>query len=120
MKYKSFTDMSVWQKAIKLATEVFKLTLDLPRSEDYGLTSQINRSSNGVGASISEGFGRSTTKDKIKFYVISRGSAYETQNHLLYGRNVDYFRPEITQLLFNEYDQLIFEINKIIKSLEDI
>ncbi len=45
MKYKSFTEMSVWQKASNLATDVFKLTLDLPRSEDYGLTSQINRSS---------------------------------------------------------------------------
>lgn len=46
--------MPVWQKALKLATEVFKLTVNLPRSEDYGLTSQIRKSSNGVGACISE------------------------------------------------------------------
>ncbi len=54
MVYRSFTEMPVWQKANKLAVEVYKLTIDLPRSEDYGLTSQIRRSSNGVGACISE------------------------------------------------------------------
>jgi four helix bundle protein len=47
MIYKSFTEMPVWQKALKLATEVFKLSVMLPRSEDYGLTSQIRRSSMG-------------------------------------------------------------------------
>ena len=37
--YKSFTEMPVWQKAHKLSIEIFHLTVDLPRSEDYGLTS---------------------------------------------------------------------------------
>jgi len=51
--------MPVWQKAHNLAIEVFKLIVGLPRSEDYGLTSQIRKSSNGVPACIAEGFGRS-------------------------------------------------------------
>jgi len=41
--YKTFTDMPVWQKAYELSLEVFKLTDNLPKSEDYGLTSQIRR-----------------------------------------------------------------------------
>ena len=109
--------MPVWQKAHKFAIEVFNLTIDLPRSEDYGLTSQIRKSSNGAAACIAEGFGRSTKKDKSNFYVIARGSSYETQNHLLYGNKVRYFESEITQKLFKEYDDLIFELNKLIKSL---
>jgi four helix bundle protein len=117
MIYKSFIDMPVWQKANELATEVFKLTVSLPRSEDYGLTSQIRRSSNGVGACISEGFGRCTKRDKSNFYVIGRGSSFETQNHLLYGNKVGYFETQITNQLFNEYSDLIFDLNKIIKSL---
>lgn len=48
MKYKSFIEMPVWQKPHKFAIEVFNLTINLPRSEDYGLTSQIRKSSNGV------------------------------------------------------------------------
>lgn len=117
MLYKSFTEMSVWQNAHLLATEVFKLTFNLPRSEDYGLTSQIRKSSNGVGACIAEGFGRRTKRDKSNFYIIARGSCFETQNHLLYGNSVKYFEIQITQRLFKEYDDLIFELNKLIKSL---
>jgi four helix bundle protein len=117
MRYRSFTEMPVWQKAHKLANEVFILTITLPRSEDYGLTSQIRRSSNGVAACISEGFGRHTKKDKSNFYVFARGSSFETQNHLLYGNRAAYFESAITQRLFEEYNVLIFELNKIIKSL---
>jgi four helix bundle protein len=117
MIYKSFTEMPVWQKAHKLAAEVYNLAVDLPRSEDYGLTSQIRRSSNGVAACIAEGFGRSTKRDKSNFYIIGRGSSFETQNHLLYGNKVGYFETQITKRLFKEYDDLIFDLNKIIKSL---
>lgn len=111
--------MPVWQNAHKLSVEVFHLTSSLPRSEDYGLTSQIRRSANSVAANISEGFGRKTKKDKIHFYIIARGSAFESQNHLLYGNKVEYFETEITNHLFKDYANLIFEINKIISSLSN-
>jgi len=108
--------MPVWQKAHQLAVNVYLLTVNLPRSEDYGLTSQIRRSSNSVPANISEGFGRKTNKDKSNFYIIARGSAFETQNHLIYGNSVGYFEKGTINKLLKEYDELIFEINKIINS----
>jgi len=117
MIYKSFTEMPVWQQAHELSAEIFKLTLILPRSEDYGLTSQIRRSSNGISACISEGFGRSTKKDKSNFYIIARGSAFETQNHLLYGNKVGYFDLIEVQRVFAEYNALIHDLNKLLKSL---
>jgi len=98
--------MPVWQTAHKLATDIFKLTIGLPRSEDYGLTSQIRRSSNGVAACIAEGFGRNTKKDKKNFYIIARGSAYETQNHLLFGKEIGYFESQIVQQLLGNYTDL--------------
>lgn len=116
--YNSFVEMPVWQNAHQLAIEVFKLTCDLPRSEDYGLTSQIRRSSNGVAACIAEGFGRISIKDKSNFYTIARGSSYETQNHLLYGVKTGYFDNSKADLLFQNYNILIYELNKLIKSLQ--
>lgn len=113
----SFRDMDVWQKAHNLSVEVFRLTNPLPRSEDYALTSQLRRSSNSISANIAEGFGRTTKKDKNYFYTVARGSAYETQNHLLYGNGVDYFDLETTESLISEYDDLIHQLNKIMKSL---
>ena len=81
--------MSVWKKAMNISLVIFKLSESLPRKEDYGLTSQIRRSSNSVSSNIAEGFGRTTNKEKIYFYSNARGSAYETINHLLYGKSVD-------------------------------
>ena len=112
--YHSFTEMPVWQNANKIAVEVFNLTNELPRSEDYGLTSQIRRSSNGVASNISEGFGRKTNKDKVHFYIMARGSAFETQNHLIYGTKVEYFDKIKAQELETNYSELIFELNKLI------
>ena len=110
--------MPVWQKAHQLSLDIFKMTISLPRSEDYGLTSQVRRSSNGIGACIAEGFGRNTKKDKSNFYTIARGSCFETQNHLRYGCDIGYFDIQMTEELFQNYSNLIFELNKIIKSLE--
>ncbi|MBN1925494.1 MAG: four helix bundle protein [Prolixibacteraceae bacterium] len=115
--YKSFTEMPVWQKAHDLSLDVYNLTVNLPRSEDYSLTSQIRRASSSVPANISEAFGRQTKKDKSNFYVIARGSAFETQNHLIYGKSVGYFEGKIVESYLTKYTDLIFEINKIINSL---
>jgi four helix bundle protein len=117
MIYRSFTEMPVWQKAHNLSVEVFKLTIGLPRSEDYGLTSQIRKASNGAAACIAEGFGRSTKRDKSNFYIIARGSCFETQNHILYGNKVGYFDLNVVQRLMKEYDDLIHDLNKLLKSL---
>ena len=79
MAYKSFEEMPVWRKAMDLAVKVLKLTENLPRKEDYGLTSQIRRSGLSVPGNIAEGFGRKHTKDKLNFYYDSRGSLSETK-----------------------------------------
>lgn len=117
MKYRSFTEMSVWKKSHSLSLEVFNLSIGLPRSEDYGLTSQLRRSSNSVSGNIAEGFGRRTKKDKANFYIVARGSSYETQSHLMYASKVGYIKEDDISQLINEYDELNFELNKIINSL---
>ena len=113
--YKSFKDMVVWQNAIAVSKEVFEMTISLPKSEDYGLTSQIRRAANSVSANIAEGYGRKTKKDKSIFYVYSRGSAFETQSHLEYGKKVGYF-TDIDETI-EKYNEIIHDLNKILKSL---
>ncbi|MBC7886176.1 MAG: four helix bundle protein [Saprospiraceae bacterium] len=118
--YSSFEEMPVWKKSIELSAIIFKLTITLPRSEDYGLTSQIRRASNSVSGNIAEAFGRLSPKDKKNFYVFSRGSANETKSHLLYGIRVGYFNEAECKSVLICYDELIYELNKIIKTLKDI
>jgi four helix bundle protein len=115
--YKTFEEMPVWQKGMELSIKVFEISSTLPRSEDYGLTSQLRRAANSVSANIAEGFGRNSNKDKCQFYIIARSSAYEIQSHLTYGVRVMYFNMDKVNDLKNSYSGLIFELNKIIKSL---
>jgi four helix bundle protein len=117
--YHSFEEMPVWQKSLELSSKVYELTISLPRSEDYGLTSQIRRSSNSISGNIAEAFGRMAPNDKKNFYVFARGSANETKSHLLYGITVGYFSGDNCQPILHGYDILILEINKIIKTLKD-
>jgi four helix bundle protein len=119
MAYKSFEEMPVWQKAMDLAVRVYQLTDNLPKREDYGLTSQIRRSALSVPGNIAEGFGRKHTKDKLNFYYDSRGSLSETKNHLIYGHRVGYFDKlnydELTLLINDTWK----ELNSLISSLQN-
>ncbi len=109
--------MPVWNSAMSIAIKVFALTENLPRKEDYGLTSQIRRSSLSMSDNIAEGFGRQSPADKNKFYIYSRGSANETKNQLIYGNKVGYFKIEIVTELMNGLDQVIESLNKLMKSI---
>ncbi len=82
MKAKRYQDLIVWQKAHILVKNIYKVTNKLPKEEKYGLTSQIRRSALSIPANISEGFGRFHLKDKVRFYLISKGSLNETENYL--------------------------------------
>lgn len=111
--YKDFTDMPMWQSAMEVAELIFKITIDLPKKEDYGLTSQIRRASVSISANIAEAFGRSTPKDKSKFYDYAKGSAYETKSLLLYGNKVGYFTNEAINDLIEKINTVIHNINKV-------
>ena len=115
--FSSFEDMPVWQKAMELSQKVFSLTEDLPRKEDYGLTSQVRRSALSVPGNLAEGFGRQHTKDKLNFYYASRGSLAETKSHLIYGQKVGYFRQSECLLAMKLTDEIWKEINALIRSL---
>jgi len=79
----SYRDLLVWQKAMSLATEAYRLTKALPKSEEYRLTSQLLRAAASVPANIAEGHARGTRKDYARFVSIARGSLAETETILL-------------------------------------
>lgn len=118
MGYNSFEEMPIWQKAMDLSVKIYKLTENLPRKEDYGLTSQIRRSVLSVSGNLAEGFGRKHTKDKLNFYYDSRGSLAETKNHLIYGQKVGYFNKTEYQELANAIDNIWKELNLLISSMQ--
>lgn len=111
--------MPVWQKAMDIAERCFLISADLPKEEDYALTSQLRRSAQSIAANIAEGFGRRTAKDKSRFYDISRGSAFETKSHLMYGNRVKYFSENDCLEIQILIDEVIFDLNKITNYLKN-
>jgi four helix bundle protein len=79
---KRFQDMLVWQKALALTVEVYKLTGRMPKEESFGLVSQMRRASVSTASNIAEGFGRQSNKEKDHFYAISHGSLYEVESQI--------------------------------------
>ncbi|MBU0548955.1 MAG: four helix bundle protein, partial [Candidatus Omnitrophica bacterium] len=62
--YKSFKEMPIWQEAMNITEDTFNLTENLPKKEDYGLTSQLRRAALSISANIAEAYGRNHTHDK--------------------------------------------------------
>jgi four helix bundle protein len=83
LSVQSYRDLAVWQKAMRLAAEAYRLTKLLPKAEEYRLTSQLLRAAASVPANIAEGRARGTRKDYAHFVSIARGSLTETETILL-------------------------------------
>jgi len=98
----SYRDLKVWQLAMDLAENAYRLSQAMPATELYGLTSQIRRSAASIPANIAEGYGRESTGSYIQFLKTARGSLRELETHVLLAQrlgNVD--RPQADKLLAN-------------------
>lgn len=72
----SFRELIVWQKAMVLVEDVYRLIKVFPKEETYSLADQTKRAAVSVPANIAEGYGRQSTQDYIRFLFIARGSVY--------------------------------------------
>ncbi len=80
---KGSRDLKEWQKAMELVVESYRLTKLLPRSELFGLVSQIQRAAVSIPANIAEGHGREHLGDYLRSLSIANGSLMELETHLL-------------------------------------
>ncbi len=94
---KDFRQLKVWQKAHALTLEVYRITGEFPRSERYGLTSQLRRSVSSVPSNIAEGCGRGTDADFARFLQIALGSASEVEYQLLLAHDLRFLSPPVHQ-----------------------
>ena len=79
---KSYLDLDVWKGSRELVREVYELTRNFPKEEQYGLSSQMRRCAVSMPSNIAEGSGRNYSKDSIQFFFIARGSLYELETQL--------------------------------------
>lgn len=67
-------ELKIWKKSIELTVEVYKMVVDLPSDEKFGLSSQIKRSAISIPSNIAEGAGRNSNKEFKYFLSVANGS----------------------------------------------
>jgi len=90
MTIRSYRDLEVWQKAVALAVETYQLARKFPKTEQYGLSSQLQRASVSVAANIAEGHGRHGLGEYLHHLSIANGSLMETETHLVVAHRLAY------------------------------
>ncbi|OGL36478.1 hypothetical protein A3F38_00785 [Candidatus Saccharibacteria bacterium RIFCSPHIGHO2_12_FULL_48_21] len=80
---RSYRDLKVWQDSYTLTKDIYQLCQRLPKTEQFGLTSQLRRCAVSIPSNIAEGQQRNSPKDFRHFLAIARGSAAELSTQLL-------------------------------------
>jgi four helix bundle protein len=109
----SHRDLVVWQKAMDLAVEVYRLSACFPQDERFRLVSQIARAVSSVPANIAEGHARGSRKEYANFLAIAKGSLMETETFLTLAVRLNY----LTQPQTSSAQQLIAEVSKMMTSI---
>lgn len=109
--------LTVWNRGIKMVTDVYKLTERFPGHELYGLTSQIRRSAVSVPSNIAEGAARNSTKEYINFLSIAQGSCSELETQMIIAKNLGYDSDGNIASILEELDEISMMITGLQRSL---
>ncbi len=90
----TYKDLVVWQKSVDLATAIYVLTNTFPKSEEYGLASQMRRASISIASNIAEGKLRGGTKEWGRFLRMSFASGGELETQIEIAKRLNFVSKE--------------------------
>ncbi len=106
----NFRELNIWKISKNFCKEIYRVSNTFPKSELYGLTSQLTRACVSIPSNIAEGCGRETSKDTARFITIAIGSAYEVETQLIIASEIDFLNND-------DYNELLNTIHHIQKML---
>ena len=106
----SFRDLIVWQKSRDLAVTIYKLTDCFPKTEIYGLTSQMRRAAISISSNIAESYHRFHHKEKQQFLAIALGSGSELESQIEIAKIL------FPQIKFDESEKLLGDAMRILNN----
>lgn len=108
-----FKELTVWQKAMEVAREVYRLAPMLPKEETYGMRSQMTRAAVSVPSNIAEGWARESNKEKAQFLAIAQGSLAELDTQLTLCEEIGWFPKSETERMRG----LLSEVGKMLTTM---
>ena len=103
---RNYRDLQVWQKAMKLAEDIYRTTESFPSRETYALANQLQRAAVSIPSNIAEGHARGTTKDYLRFISIARGSLAEAETQLELAQRLGYIQTHELESLLSETNEI--------------
>ena len=110
MKLSSYKDLIVWQKSMNLVEEIYKLTGEFPKSETYGLASQMQRCAVSIPSNIAEGYKRNHSAEYIQFLSIANGSGAEIETQIEICKRI----PDLKNHDYKKAEELLEEVMKML------
>ena len=96
---RTYRDLVLWQVAMDLAEQVYRITESFPATEKFGLTSQIRRSSVSVPSNVAEGFGRGRRLEFRRYLDMAKGSLFELQTQAELARRLGWLKRDALSTL---------------------
>jgi four helix bundle protein len=114
---KNYRDLEVWKKAMDLVVICYQLARRFPRSEIYGLTSQLQRAAVSIPSNIAEGHQRRHSKEFLQHLSIAYASLAELETDIEIARRLDYIAEDQTNNVFAQAGEIGRMINGLRKSI---
>lgn len=109
----SYKDLVVWQKAVDLTIEIYRLTEAFPSDERFGLTSQMRRAAVSIASNIAEGKMRGYDGEFKKFLGISYGSGAELETQIVIAKRL----PMTAKVTFATSENILDEVMRMLNTL---
>ena len=113
----TFRDLRVWQEAMALTSQVYRITAEFPKSETYGLAHQMRRAAVSVPSNIAEGKGHRSNKEFVHFLFHARGSLWELQTQILVAEELQYLSKQTGSALFSAAENVSRALNGLINCI---
>ena len=114
----NYQKLTVWQKSVDLAVDMYTLTKKFPPEERFGLVSQIRKCAVSIASNIAEGSGRNTSGEFIHFIGIAEGSVNELETQLIISEKLGYItKAELDKscISISEIRKMLFSLKKSLK-----
>ena len=113
---KAYQKLIVWQRAKELVVLVYKITDKFPKSEEFGLKSQMRRAAVSILSQIAEGYSRKSIKDKKHFIKISIGSLFELESDIEVSYELGFLNNNDYKALFIKKGEVGYLLDRYYKS----
>ncbi|MCE5279057.1 MAG: four helix bundle protein [Planctomycetaceae bacterium] len=116
-KIRDYKDLIVWQKAMELVEEAYRVSMQFPKEEMFGLRNQLRRAAVSIPSNIAEGNGRMTRDDYVRFLAMAAGSCNEVETQALLSLRLRYTTDKAIARLLGLCKDVQRLLRALIKSL---